>query len=251
MRSLAGFRRPRRRLQPGPRPRAATPRLHGFIDKGIGAPENLATAYLNRANIYAQRGKHGLALGDYAAAIALDPRNPLAPYNRGNLYFDTKRYDLAIADYTRAVELDREFALRLKSRPGARKARRQRCGSRRLRAGARARSDEQRGAKAIGALELAMTSGRSGWPRPTTLPRDCTSREKTRSPEWCCRCGLNTRPLPYQGSALPLSYGSYALILLAFPAGPAASGKFLASIACSSPSRAWQAASRYSGSYSV
>ena len=25
---------------------------------------------------------------------------------------------------------------------------------------------------------------------------------------WCCRCGLNTRPLPYQGSALPLSYGS-------------------------------------------
>src|SRR5262249_49844782 len=27
-------------------------------------------------------------------------------------------------------------------------------------------------------------------------------------PEWCCRTGLNCRPLPYQGSALPLSYGS-------------------------------------------
>ncbi len=52
-----------------------------------------------------------MALGDYAAAMALDPRNPLAPYNRGNLYFDAKRYDLAIADYTRAVELDGEFAL--------------------------------------------------------------------------------------------------------------------------------------------
>src|SRR5262245_33245994 len=25
---------------------------------------------------------------------------------------------------------------------------------------------------------------------------------------WCCRTGLNCRPLPYQGSALPLSYGS-------------------------------------------
>src|SRR4029079_18272387 len=25
---------------------------------------------------------------------------------------------------------------------------------------------------------------------------------------WCCRCGLNTRPPPYQGGALPLSYGS-------------------------------------------
>jgi len=22
---------------------------------------------------------------------------------------------------------------------------------------------------------------------------------------WCCRCGLNTRPPPYQGNALPLS----------------------------------------------
>src|SRR5215472_4656330 len=25
---------------------------------------------------------------------------------------------------------------------------------------------------------------------------------------WCCRSGLNTRPPPYQGGALPLSYGS-------------------------------------------
>src|SRR5271170_3143918 len=26
--------------------------------------------------------------------------------------------------------------------------------------------------------------------------------------EWCCKRGLNSRPLPYQGSALPLSYCS-------------------------------------------
>ena len=26
---------------------------------------------------------------------------------------------------------------------------------------------------------------------------------------WCCKRGLNSRPLPYQGSALPLSYCSY------------------------------------------
>ena len=26
--------------------------------------------------------------------------------------------------------------------------------------------------------------------------------------EWCCRGGLNSRPQPYQGCALPLSYGS-------------------------------------------
>ena len=29
--------------------------------------------------------------------------------------------------------------------------------------------------------------------------------------EWCCQRGLNSRPLPYQGSALPLSYGSLSL----------------------------------------
>ena len=31
--------------------------------------------------------------------------------------------------------------------------------------------------------------------------------------EWCCRTGLNCRPLPYQGSALPLSYGSIGSVL--------------------------------------
>lgn len=28
--------------------------------------------------------------------------------------------------------------------------------------------------------------------------------------KWCCRRDSNSRPLPYQGSALPLSYGSIA-----------------------------------------
>ena len=82
-----------------------------YIKQGKAAPENLATAYLNRANIYAQRRKYALAFADYASAIALDPRNPLIPYNRGNAYLDTRRYELAIADYTRAIELDANFAL--------------------------------------------------------------------------------------------------------------------------------------------
>ncbi len=29
-----------------------------------------------------------------------------------------------------------------------------------------------------------------------------------RGEKWCCRRGLNSRPQPYQGCALPLSYGS-------------------------------------------
>ena len=40
---------------------------------------------------------------------------------------------------------------------------------------------------------------------PAGLP---TAAIAIRHWEWCCRTGLNCGPLPYQGSALPLSYGS-------------------------------------------
>ena len=82
-----------------------------YIKQGKAAPANLAIAYLNRANIYAQRRKYELAFADYGAAVARDPRNPLIPYNRANAYLDTRRYQLAIADYTRAIKLDGKFAL--------------------------------------------------------------------------------------------------------------------------------------------
>jgi hypothetical protein len=44
---------------------------------------------------------------------------------------------------------------------------------------------------------------------------------------WCCERGLNSRPLPYQGSALPLSYRSPSAFQTAAPdgAGAAGSGK--------------------------
>jgi hypothetical protein len=37
---------------------------------------------------------------------------------------------------------------------------------------------------------------------------------------WCCRTGLNCRPLHYQWSALPLSYGSMPRITRIGPKGP-------------------------------
>jgi tetratricopeptide (TPR) repeat protein len=82
-----------------------------YIRLGKGAPENLATAYLNRANVYAQRAKYDRAFADYSAALALDAGNPLIAYNRGNAYFDTRQYERAIADFARAIELDERFAL--------------------------------------------------------------------------------------------------------------------------------------------
>ena len=50
-----------------------------YIKQGKATPENLATAYLNRANIYSQRGKYPLAFANYAAAITLDPAIPSPP----------------------------------------------------------------------------------------------------------------------------------------------------------------------------
>jgi tetratricopeptide (TPR) repeat protein len=82
-----------------------------YIKQGVGGQKNLATAYLNRANVYAQRGKYPLAFADFAFAIGLDPANALAFYNRGNAYFDIRQYDLAIADFTHAIELEPRFSL--------------------------------------------------------------------------------------------------------------------------------------------
>jgi len=41
-------------------------------------------------------------------------------------------------------------------------------------------------------------------------PGACRIRARGRERRWCCWRGLNSRPLPYQGSALPLSYNSQA-----------------------------------------
>jgi tetratricopeptide (TPR) repeat protein len=82
-----------------------------YLKQGSGRPQDLATAHINRANVYARRGKYGFALRDYEAAIRRDPSNPLAFYNRGNVYFDTQQYPLAIADFTRAIQIDPGFAL--------------------------------------------------------------------------------------------------------------------------------------------
>ena len=56
------------------------------------------------------------------------------------------------------------------------------------------------------------------------LPRECQSVSALEDEEWCCQTGLNCRPLHYQWSALPLSYGSNAGIRIgrhrALPSGP-------------------------------
>jgi tetratricopeptide (TPR) repeat protein len=82
-----------------------------YIRLGKGAPADLATAYLNRGNVHAQRARYDRAFADYQSAMALDPANPLILYNRGNAYFDTRQDVRAIADFTQAIALDEGFAL--------------------------------------------------------------------------------------------------------------------------------------------
>jgi hypothetical protein len=44
--------------------------------------------------------------------------------------------------------------------------------------------------------------------QPTDNPDSCRFERLLREKNWCCQTGLNCRPLHYQWSALPLSYGS-------------------------------------------
>ena len=70
-------------------------------------------------------------------------------------------------------------------------------------------------AAALRRFRLARSAWRRGGPRGARVRRSSEvsrwgGRRSSRAPSicWCCRTGLNCRPLPYQGSALPLSYGS-------------------------------------------
>jgi len=81
------------------------------IDDGATSAANRAVALGNRGNAFGMLRRSREALADYAAAIAIDPDDPLTFYNRGNVLFDLGRLKEAIRDYTRATELHDAFAL--------------------------------------------------------------------------------------------------------------------------------------------
>jgi len=82
-----------------------------YIQSHPDHPGNLATAFLNRANIYARRAQYEKAFADYKRALELDPSNPLIPYNMGNAYLDRGQPARAAEAFTLAVNLDSGFAL--------------------------------------------------------------------------------------------------------------------------------------------
>jgi len=92
-----------------------------YIQSNPDHPGNLATAFLNRANIYARRARYDKAFADYKRALELDPSNPLIPYNMGNAYLDRGELAHAAEAFTLAVNLDSGFALAYYNRGIARR----------------------------------------------------------------------------------------------------------------------------------
>src|SRR5262249_34871129 len=60
----------------------------------------------NRGNAYRNRGDFAKAIGDFTAAIELDPEDSLPYYNRGLTYRVSGDYTRAITDFQHACFLD-------------------------------------------------------------------------------------------------------------------------------------------------
>jgi tetratricopeptide (TPR) repeat protein len=70
----------------------------------------LADAWLAWGTALADDGQHAVALEKFERAMALDPREPVAPFNRGNSLSRLHRLDDALASYEKAHNLGSESA---------------------------------------------------------------------------------------------------------------------------------------------
>ncbi|WP_371261275.1 tetratricopeptide repeat protein [Bradyrhizobium sp. th.b2] len=72
----------------------------------IELSKDYATAYIGRANAFADKSNWAAALKDYDVAIAVDPKDPTAYNNRGTAHQNAGELDKAISDYDKAIALD-------------------------------------------------------------------------------------------------------------------------------------------------
>lgn len=80
--------------------------LSGVPRSGSGSGSRLdgaAIALVDRGVCYEKAGRDDLALQDYSAHIAIDPRSEYGLELRAALYFRARQYDRALADYAQAL----------------------------------------------------------------------------------------------------------------------------------------------------
>ncbi|MFC7265746.1 tetratricopeptide repeat protein [Streptomyces lutosisoli] len=71
---------------------------------------DLARAYGGRGNTYRHMRRYEAALTDYGQAVRLAPNASLYFINRGSAYYQLRRYEEALADFDHALGLDRHNA---------------------------------------------------------------------------------------------------------------------------------------------
>jgi len=76
-----------------------------------------ADEFINRANVFYEKGDYAKALADYTEALKLNTNQHFwVPYNRGILNFKLGKYNEAIADFTLAIERNGEYGAAIVSR---------------------------------------------------------------------------------------------------------------------------------------
>ncbi len=60
---------------------------------------------VDRGNTYSEMGQFNLALEDWAAALQIEPNDPVVFKNRGRQFLDSSQFEMALADFNRYVKL--------------------------------------------------------------------------------------------------------------------------------------------------
>ena len=77
--------------------------------KAVELKADFPEAYMNRGNVYRDRGQYPRAIADYNIAIQIRPNFAMTYNNRGLVYYGKGQYNRAIVDYDTAIRLDSHY----------------------------------------------------------------------------------------------------------------------------------------------
>ncbi|HVU08303.1 MAG TPA: sigma-70 family RNA polymerase sigma factor [Verrucomicrobiae bacterium] len=88
------------------------------LNKAIELDPNMAEAYFERGNLYAEnlpkeKGGYEKAVADYTSSLEIKPNDASARWNRATYYVNVGKYNEAIADWTTYIEGNTDFSNQL------------------------------------------------------------------------------------------------------------------------------------------